>query len=279
VAEGDTPADRPLSQDAALRRRSRGEFGNLIFLGAVAIIGIGSAVSLFAASFVLLTHSRSAVRPAAPSLARGVPATAPAEPRIAVVAPPPATPPPTAAPPRPVPPPAEPRIAVVAPPPATLPPTAAPPRPVPPPAPKAKPLSAAARFALAQGDANFGAGGISVARFYYEQAVDGGDVEATVRMGETFDPAFLRLERLHRTYADTEAARFWYERALALGVAEAKQRLTYLETESNESRATATTRSERSRHRAAAARRYDPPASGPPTTFQQLLERIFHPSP
>ena len=132
---------------------------------------------------------------------------------------------------------------------------------------------------MGQGDAYFGAGEISVARFYYEQAVDGGDAEATVRMGETFDPAFLRLGRLRRTFADTEAARFWYERALALGVAEAKQRLTYLETESDESGATPTTRSERSRHRAAATRRNDPHASGPPTTFQQLLERIFHSSP
>jgi TPR repeat protein len=250
VAEDDTPADRPLSQDAAQRQRSRGEFGSLIFLAAVAIIAIPSAASLFAAGFVLLTHSRSALRPAAPSLVRDVPATAPANSRIAVVAPPPATPPAIAA----------------------------PPRPLPPPAPKANPRSAAATFALAQGDANFGAGEVSVARFYYEQAVDGGDADASIRIGETFDPAFLRIERLRRSYADTEAARFWYERALALGVAEAKPRLAHLETEPAESGATPAARSERSRHRVA-TRRYDPHASGPASTFQELLERVFHQSP
>src|SRR5262249_45353676 len=126
VAEADTPADGPRSQDDARRRRFRGEFKSPIFLAAVAILGIAFAVSLFAASFVLLTHPTLVVRPAPPSLVRGLR-------------------------------------------------TAVPPRTVPPPAPTAEPLPATARFALAQGNANFNAGAVSVARFYYEQAFDGGD--------------------------------------------------------------------------------------------------------
>jgi hypothetical protein len=264
VAEGDRPADAALLQNDMHWRRRRGEFGTMLLLVAVAIIGIASALSLFAAGIVLLTRSSSAVRLAAPSLMQGVP-TAPAakhsSSQVSAL--------PTLAPA-----PAAPRIVAVDPQPATPPPVAAPPRTVAPLAPKAKPPPEAARFALMQGDANFRGGEVSVARFFYEQAVDGGDADATVRMGETFDPAFLTLERLRRAYADPEAARFWYERALALGVAEAKQRLAYLDAEGG---TTPTARSERSRHRAASARRSDPVACPPVTTFEQVVERVLHP--
>src|SRR5215472_2286556 len=77
LAEGDRPADRPLSQDDGRWRRYRGEFGSVIFLVALAIIGIASAVSLFAASFALLTHPRPAGRPATPSVAQRTTAMAP----------------------------------------------------------------------------------------------------------------------------------------------------------------------------------------------------------
>jgi hypothetical protein len=271
VPEDDTPADGPLWQDDAPRRRFRREFEGLIFLAAVAIIGIALAVSVVAASFVLLWHQGAALRPATPSLVRGMPTVA-AAPAAAVKR----SPSQVAALPAPVPPPAAPRIDVVFPKPANSPLATALPRTVPPPAPKAEKLSAAARFALAQGDANFSAGEVSIARFYYLEAVDGGDADAAVRMGETFDPAFLTPGRLRRLYADPEAARFWYQRAQALGVAEAKQ---LLETEPAESEATATARSGRYRHRAAATRRYDRHGCAPATTFRQVLERILHPCP
>ena len=265
VPEGDTPADEPLRQDDA-QRRFQGEFESLIFLAAVAIIGIALAVSVFAASFILLRHQGAALRPVTPSLVRGMPTVAPT-PAAAVKQSPSQV---TALPAR-VPPPAAPRIDVVFPKPAT-----APPRTVPPPLPTPGPVPAAASFALAQGDANFSAGEVSVARFYYLQAVDGGDADAAVRMGETFDPAFLTPGRLRPLYGDSEAAHFWYQRALALGVAEAKQ---LLETEPAESEATATARSGRYRHRAAATRRYDRHGCAPATTFRQVLERILHPCP
>jgi TPR repeat protein len=133
-------------------------------------------------------------------------------------------------------------------------------------------VSAAATFALAQGDANFSAGEIAVARFYYEQALDAGVADAAARMGKTFDPASLTPGRLRRLYADPEAAHFWYQRALALGVADAKQ---LLETEPAESEASATARSGRYQHQAAAT--HDRHGCAPATTFRQLLMRISHP--
>jgi hypothetical protein len=270
VPEGDTPADAPLRQDDAPRRRFRGELEGLIFLAAVAIIGIVLMVSVVAASFGLLWHQGSALRPATPSLV----------PRASTVAPAPAaatkrSPPQVAALPERAPPPAAPRIDPVFSKPATSPPATAPSRGVPvPAAPTPKPESAAAKFALAQGDANLSAGEVSVARFYYLQAVDGGEATAAVRMGETFDPAFLTRRHLRRRYADPEAARFWYQRALALGVAEAKQ---LLEGDPAESEARPPARSERHRHRAAATPRSDRHGCPPVTTFQQVLERVLHP--
>jgi hypothetical protein len=55
---------------------------------------------------------------------------------------------------------------------------------------------------MAQGDASFADGEVSVARFYYQQAVDAGDAEGAVRMGETFDPAFLTLGRPRHVLAN-----------------------------------------------------------------------------
>jgi TPR repeat protein len=271
----DAPANPPLRQDDAPWRRFRGELEGLIFLAAVAIIGIALAVSVVAASLVLLWHQGAAVRPATPSLVPRASTAAPA-PAAAVKR----SPSQVAALPAPAPPPAVPRIDLVVPKAATSPPATAPPRGVPAPAQTPKPESAAAKFALAQGDANLSAGEVSVARFYYLQAVDRGDADAAVRMGETFDPAFLTPGRLRRLYADPEAASFWYQRALALGVAEAKQLLA---TDPAESEATPparseAARSERHRHRAAATRRYDRHASAPATGFERLLQRILNPS-
>jgi hypothetical protein len=267
AAEADTHADGPLRQDNAQRQRLRGKFEGLIFLAAVAIIGIALVVSVFAASFVLFGPPP---RPATPGLVRGMPTSPPAAAGAAAVKQSPSEvttlPAPAAAS-------AAPPVAGVAPTPATSSAAAARPRAAHPPALTAKPVPAAATFALAQGDANFSAGEVSVARFYYEQALDGGDADAAVRMGKTFDPRFLTPGRLRRVYADSEAARFWYERALALGVAEAKQ---LLETEPAESEATPAVRSGRYRHRAAATRRYDRHA--PATIFQRLLQRILYPN-
>jgi hypothetical protein len=52
-----------------------------------------------------------------------------------------------------------------------------------------------ATFAMAQGNARFAAGEVSVGRFYFPQAVDVGDAEGAVRMGEPFHPVFCRFDR------------------------------------------------------------------------------------
>jgi TPR repeat protein len=116
---------------------------------------------------------------------------------------------------------------------------------------------------MAQGDASFADGNVSVARFYYEQAVDAGDAEGAVRMGETFDPAYLTLGRPRQVFANREASRFWYRRALDLGVTQAKQRLDNLEMEQVAGGYT-------DKDRASATRRYDRPS------FHKLLERILY---
>jgi hypothetical protein len=104
-------------------------------------------------------------------------------------------------------------------------------KPLSPASPAASPPPPTVRYAIAQGDTSFADGKVLVARFYYLQAVDAGDADAAVRIGETFDPAFLTLGRLRRVLANREAARFWYRRALDLGATQAKQRLDNLETE------------------------------------------------
>jgi len=47
-----------------------------------------------------------------------------------------------------------------------------------------------AAFAMAQSNARFAAVEVSVGRFYFQQAVDVGDAEGAVRMGEPFHPTF-----------------------------------------------------------------------------------------
>jgi hypothetical protein len=194
-----------LSRAGPPRRRGREFEGRtLLFLTVIGIVGAASAGSLFSAAFVLLAAPKTAMRPAALSVVRMQPTPAAGTANPLCPASPAASPPPTAAPPR---------IAAV------------------PASSAASPPPAIVRFAMAQGDASFADGEVSAARFYYLQAVDAGDADAAVRIGETFDPAFLTRGRSRRALANREAARFWYWRALDLGATRAKQRLENLETE------------------------------------------------
>ena len=118
-----------------------------------------------------------------------------------------------------------------------MPPAPLAPRPIPvaviapPPAPSvpAGALSAAERQALiSRGDALFGAGDVASARLFYDRAADDGDAAAALRLGETFDPGFLRRARL-RVPGDPVQARFWYWRARELGHRDADLMLKSLE--------------------------------------------------
>jgi hypothetical protein len=105
--------------------------------------------------------------------------------------------------------------------------------PSPPPAPAAKLTGSAAGPPLAQlrlsaaeiaallgrADRLFALGDISSARLFYERAADAGNARAALRLGNTFDPAFLDFAHL-RIRGDTGKALYWYTQARKLGETE-----------------------------------------------------------
>jgi TPR repeat protein len=64
---------------------------------------------------------------------------------------------------------------------------------------------------------------VASARLFYERAAEAGDGRAALRMGQTFDPAFL--VGIRGTQASRENALSWYRRARDLGDAEAERML------------------------------------------------------
>ena len=82
---------------------------------------------------------------------------------------------------------------------------------------------------LARGDVLFSKGDLLAARLFYERAADGGNGQAALRLGETFDPVFLDQAHLRGARGDWSTALSWYRRARDLGVAEAEILLKSLE--------------------------------------------------
>jgi hypothetical protein len=78
---------------------------------------------------------------------------------------------------------------------------------------------------VARGDAFVVATDVSSARLLYERAAEAGDGRAALRMGATFDPAFLDQANMSSAFADQRQALSWYRRARDLGQAEAERRL------------------------------------------------------
>jgi hypothetical protein len=79
----------------------------------------------------------------------------------------------------------------------------------------------AAQLALLnRGDALFSSGDIASARLFYERAAEAGNADAALRLGETYDPAFLKRVQ-PREYGNSSRALFWYGRARELGATEA----------------------------------------------------------
>jgi hypothetical protein len=262
---GGVAGDWPRRTTMRFRRPAASGVEGLFFLIAIGIAGMAAAGALFAAGFALLlppgavsaAHPAPAapVRTAAASLPPNVVRPAPA---VAAAAPGPAI-----------------RAEVAEAPPVVARKAAAAPPSVP--APANRPVAAAV-LALGQGDARFAAGEVEAARYYYERALDAGDAEGAVRLGETFDPAFLIEGRLRRVRPDPAAARSWYRRAAALGAAAAHQRLAYLDAEPAAADALGAAPSSTIERAAAAARpdsRRTYPSAAP--TFHELLERILHP--
>ena len=69
---------------------------------------------------------------------------------------------------------------------------------------------------LARGDSFLHTGDVASARLFYERAAIAGDWQSAMRMGATFDPAFLDRAGV-RTVGDPIRAQSWYRHALDLG--------------------------------------------------------------
>ena len=75
---------------------------------------------------------------------------------------------------------------------------------------------------LDQGDRLFVTGNLASARLFYERAANEGSGQAALRLGETYDPAFLkRIQWLRSVQGDAEVAMSWYRRARELGASDA----------------------------------------------------------
>jgi TPR repeat protein len=75
-----------------------------------------------------------------------------------------------------------------------------------------------ANIMISQGD-------ISAARLLYRRAAAGGSERAMLALGKTYDPIFLAEIGARGIVGDVAAAIVWYQRAFALGVNEAWDRL------------------------------------------------------
>jgi TPR repeat protein len=78
---------------------------------------------------------------------------------------------------------------------------------------------------VTRGDALVGVRDIASARLFYERAAEMGDGPAALRMGATFDSAFLERAGIRGTKGDQQEALSWYQRARDLGDTEADRLL------------------------------------------------------
>jgi hypothetical protein len=82
--------------------------------------------------------------------------------------------------------------------------------------------SAAIKALMARGDALISTRDLVSARLFYERAADAGDGQAALRLGETYDPAFLMRAQLTGVRGDASLAARWYRRARELGADDAE---------------------------------------------------------
>jgi TPR repeat protein len=88
---------------------------------------------------------------------------------------------------------------------------------------------------LARGDGLFALGDLSSARMLYERAATAGHGPAALRLGETYDPAFLARTRFIGARANAAIAAYWYQRASELGAPGADILLAAIVAETNHS--------------------------------------------
>jgi hypothetical protein len=82
---------------------------------------------------------------------------------------------------------------------------------------------------FARGDTFLAAGDLASARLFYEYAASAGNAAAALRLGGTFDPAFLVRARIGRVQGHLPSALYWYRRARDLGNSDAKILLRAME--------------------------------------------------
>ena len=94
------------------------------------------------------------------------------------------------------------------------------------PSPESNPRLSAGQITelLDRGDSFLHAGDVASARLFYERAADAGDWQAAIRMGATFDPAFLGRAGV-RTVGEPTKAQSWYRDALDLGAPKTDRQL------------------------------------------------------
>jgi hypothetical protein len=107
--------------------------------------------------------------------------------------------------------PAEAEVAIAAPPPAA-----------------AKSDNEAIATLLARGRTYLTNGDVSTARLAFRRAAEGGDAQAALALGGTFDPLVLKSLGAIGVAADPDQARGWYRKAAELGSRDAPQRLDQL---------------------------------------------------
>ncbi len=91
--------------------------------------------------------------------------------------------------------------------------------------------SADVSMLLNRGDALLSTGDIASGRLFYQRAAEAGNGQAALRLGNTYDPAFLERAQL-RVHGDRALALSWYQRARELGAVEAEILLKGVQTQS-----------------------------------------------
>jgi hypothetical protein len=81
---------------------------------------------------------------------------------------------------------------------------------------------------LKRGNEELSEGRVAPARLLYERAAEMGLAQAALALGATYDATELSQPHLRNVLPDTEEAKRWYERARALGAADANARLQRL---------------------------------------------------
>ncbi len=85
-----------------------------------------------------------------------------------------------------------------------------------------------ARDLRLQGEERLAVGDVSSARMFFKRAADGGDAQAAVSMGATYDPTLFAALKVQGMSPDREIARKWYQRAVDLGSKDAFERIQAL---------------------------------------------------